>query len=365
MEKNKIFKLVVKMIINPYSPIATLIVGWLLTLSVTVVPKDSGLNVFVQALIDHKSTIVIILVCWIILALMYTENEDKLKQKDNKLQEKDNEILSLKRSIEEKKNQLNQSNGIILNKYGEFARFSKYNRFDEVLKGFVDNNDGVDCAQIYKYSSKINNDIMKIRLSYEQGYAYEDVDINVILQSYFSMNIEVYKRITNIILLWNRCYSENNLSELESESLEVRLFEEIKRLLTELITELRSLNNKDFIKDHHYTYYRIVVLLINFLGNERSIGYILNENEVEEFLISSKRTGILGGILLKDTYAFKHVGVSSKSGRVYISFTVELYKENYVVLIAIAPSLLNQVRSWEKMFKNLKEDFVSRLDNTN
>lgn len=353
--------------LSPYSPVITLLIGLFLTLLAT----GNDLPWYIDIFVKNKRVLLVIIIAWLIIAIMHTIYESDLNNKKEK-------IIKLKESIKEKNNQLNQSGGIILNKYGEFAAFNKLNRFEEVLKGFVDNNIGVECAQMYRYSSKISNEIMKIKLSYQQGYAYEDVDINVILQTYFSMDIKVYKRMSSIISLWGIFNNDNDLSEVELECLEERLFKEIESLLTELIKELRSLDSKQVIKDYHFSYYRIVVLLINLIadeiGNGREVKNILKTDDderkniaqqIEEFLIGAKRTGILGGVLLEDTYVFRHTRKNSKSGRVYITFPVSIYKENYVVLIAISSNFLDQIKNWDKLFGNLKEDFIVRMDNTN
>ena len=66
----------------------------------------------------------------------------------------------------------------------------------------------------------------------------------------------------------------------------------------------------------------------------------------------------------RNNYIFKHVGNSSKNGRMYMSFPIRLYDERYVVLIAISPSLLNDVREWNRLLSNSQNDFILRIDDT-
>lgn len=359
---------VIKILFNPYSPIITLVVGFLLTLIVTSIDDNSDLPIIVRLLLDNKYIIFILLIVWLISTIIYAKYEQEILEYDNDLKEKDSEILTLQQSIQEKINQLNQSNGIILNKYGEFASFCKLNRFQDTLRGFVDNTIGIECAQIYKYSSKINNDIMKVRVNYESGYAYEDLDINVILQSYFSIDILIYKRVEAIIDLWNKINLQDGFSELEIEVFLKTFWREIQDVLHILLEILRGINNIEDVEDIHFSYYLIVVLLLNLVDlpdEGLDIGNILDREDIENYLIESKRTGILGGILLKDIYAFSHGGSNNKRGRKYISFTIDIYNEHYVVVIVVSPTFLDQVVHWPRLFKELQQDFIKRLNATN
>ncbi|MFT5874380.1 MAG: hypothetical protein ACI8WT_003341 [Clostridium sp.] len=341
-------------LLSPYSPIITLLIGLFLTLLAT----GTNLPWYIRIFVNNKTILLILILFWVILAFWYNVYEEKIKRKDE-------EILQLKESVKEKNNQLNQSSGIILNKYGEFAKFNKSNRFNEILKAFVENNIGVDAAQIYKYSSKINNKTMRIRLNYEEGYAYEDVDINGLLQAYYTIDVECFDRINNIIELWHKLILNEDMAIFERECLEGKLFNEAQDLLTYLLGELNSINKTENIEEYHYTYYRILILLINLIAEEITFSNVLDNEDIEHFLISAKRTGVLGAILFQDNYIFKHLGISSKNGRMYMSFPIRLYDENYIALISISSSLLNDIRDWNRLFRNLESDFSLRINNTN
>ncbi|WP_294392294.1 hypothetical protein [uncultured Clostridium sp.] len=340
--------------LSPYSPVITLLIGLFLTLLAT----GNDLPWYIDIFVKNKTVLLVIIIAWLIIAIMHTIYESDLNNKKE-------EIIKLNEAIKEKNNQLNQSSGIILNKYGEFARFNKINRFEEILKSFVENNVGVDAAQIYKYSSKINGKTMKIRLNYEQGFAYEDVDINGLLQAYYTIDVEYYEKINNIVELWNNLIKNDNISVLEYEALEEKLFKSAEDLLTYLIGELKAISDTSDIQEYHYTYYRILILLINIIAEEKTFSGVLDNEVIEQYLIQGKRTGILGAVLLNDNYIFKHVGKSSKNGRIYMSFPIKLYDENYVVLISISSSLLNDIRIWNRLLINFKNDFILRVNNTN
>lgn len=341
-------------LLSPYSPVITLLIGLLLSLLAT----GSNLPWYIEIFIKNKTILLLIIILWLIIAIMHTIYEADLNNKKE-------ENIKLQEIIKEKNNQLNQSGGIILNKYGEFARFNKINRFDEILKSFVENNIGVDAVQIYRYSSKINGKTMKIRLNYEQGFAYEDVDINGLLQAYYTIDVGCFDKINNIVDLWSNLINNDNISAFEYEALEEKLFKNAEDLLTYLIGELNAICSISDIQEYHYTYYRILILLINIIAKEKTFSGVLENEIIEQYLIQGKRTGILGAVLLKDNYIFKHVGKSSKNGRIYMSFPIKLYDEKYVVLISISSSLLNDIREWNRLLINFKKDFILRVNNTN
>lgn len=352
---------VIKSLFNPCSPIITLIVGWILTLLATSVGDNKDVHWFVKMLLDNKEILIIILGCWLILAIMYTTNEQKIYSKEN-------DIKLLNKTIKEKESQLNQSSGIILNKYGEFYQFNRRTRFHEVLESFVNNNGIVDCSQIYKYSAKYDKDNINIKLSYEEGYAYEGIEINNILQMYYSINRDYYDRFNEILFLWKKyIINGKEYTSTERLCLETDLLQRIENLLTEIITELSSIDEKSKVKNIDFDTYRLATLLIRMLSNNECVTEfenILEKEEIETFLCSGKRTGILGSILLEDTFIFKHVGNSSKHGRVYFTFNIEIYEENYVVLYTVTPREMDETEKWNVIFEELKNDFINRLKRT-
>ena len=337
---------------NPNSPIVILILGFMFTLLAT----GENLPWYIEALLDKKGIILLVVACWLISTVVHSRYEEAVN-----IQKR--EIIKLNETIREKQNQLNQSNGIILNKYGEFAKFNKMNRFDEILESFVENNIGIDAVQIYKYSSKINNKTMKIRIDYQQGFASEDVDINSLLQTYYTIDVECFEKINSIVSLWSDLVA-NDRNSFEEEYLEKILLEKSEDLLTYLVETLNGINSVENIKENDYTYYRALILLISLVGEEQVFSGILDSEEIEACLMQDKRTGILGGVLLRDNYIFKHIGKGSKNGRLYMTFPIKVYEENYVVLISISSSLWDEGRGWNKLLTNFKRDFILRVDNT-
>lgn len=355
------FRNVFRVLFAPYSPIITLVIGWLLTLLVTTVPHENDFPRIVNWLLVNKLTVCWFIIAWLVISIFYTIQEQEIEAKNKKISE-------LKGAIREKESQMNQTAGIILNKYGEFAKFNKLNRFAEALKSFVENNEEIDSAQIYKYSYKFTKNDIKIRAFYEQGYAYEEVEINNILQIYYSLDKKDYKSFQDIVLCWKKyLVNGNQYTKDERECLEQSLLNKIKDLLEKLYNSLKDKKRKKQISSRDFDNYRMLTLLVRMLNDNNVITEtesILPKRGIETYLNTGKRTGILGSILLQDSFIFKHTGKNSKYGRLYVCFHIEIYYENYIVLFSIPPSELDENEDWQIELDRLKDDFISRLNRT-
>lgn len=175
---------------NPISPVITLGIVWLLTILVTE-PKPSFPR-FINYMINNPIAIMMFILFWLIFSMIYTEQRNSIIKLTDEINIK-NEI------IKEKEAQLNHTAGIILNRSGDFARFNKLLRFDNALKGFVQNNILVESGQIYAYSIKrINRDVI-IKVSYESGYVYDNIDINNLAQTYYELDYADYNQLKDIV----------------------------------------------------------------------------------------------------------------------------------------------------------------------
>ncbi|CDA09824.1 hypothetical protein [Intestinibacter bartlettii] len=185
---------------------------------------------------------------------------------------------------------------------------------------------------------------------------------------YYSINRDYYDRFNEILFLWKKyIINGKEYTSTERLCLETDLLQRIENLLTEIITELSSIDEKSKVKNIDFDTYRLATLLIRMLSNNECVTEfenILEKEEIETFLCSGKRTGILGSILLEDTFIFKHVGNSSKHGRVYFTFNIEIYEENYVVLYTVTPREMDETEKWNVIFEELKNDFINRLKRT-
>lgn len=298
---------------------------------------------------------------WLVFSIVYTEQRNNI--------EKLNSIIKIKDEIiKEKENQLNHTAGIILNRSGDFARFNKSLRFNDALAGFVQNNVLVESAQIYTYSIKrIKQDVI-IKVSYDSGYVYEDVDINNLAQTYYELNYADYTQLKDIINMWKELSTNSVTSVREKDALIETVIKGIEDLFRKYYSELHKLSDVAEIDNKHFTKYRVLTLLIR-LARRYSTTTIDNKNilgdekkEIEYYLLNGKRTGILSSILLEDTFMFKYTRNShKKDGRAYVCFPANIADQNYIIVFSIQTFDLDEYVDLEQEIDNLKSDFVDRL----
>lgn len=336
-----------------------MIVGWLLTILVTQ-PNDNFPE-FINFIIIHPIVIVIFIACWLWFSIIYIGLTNKIDNLECELQNK-------KEIIKEKEMQLNHTTGIVLNRSGDFAKFNKSLRFNDVLYGFVKNNTLVESAQIYQYSIKrIKNNVI-IKVTYDSGYAYEGIDINNIAQTYYEFDYLDYNRLKDMIKTWKELSMDEIGSNREKDVLINFVVEEINDLFKKYYNDLNNLTDVSCINSKHFTQYRILTLLIRLArrySTTKIDGRILSSknNEIEEYLINGKRTGIVNSILLEDTFMFKYTRNShKKNGRAYISFYANIANQNYIIVLSVQTEDLDQYINLEEEITNLKNDFIRRLN---
>lgn len=352
--KNAIIKL-----FNPISPVVTLIVGWLLTIVVTQ-PNDKFPN-FINFMIEKPLVIMVFVIFWLIFSVVYTElinRIDALKK----------DVENKQEIIKEKESQLNHTSGIILNRSGDFARFNKALRFNDALQGFVQNNTLVESAQIYQYSIKRINNTVIIKVIYDSGYAYEDVDINNLAQTYYEFDYLDYNKLCDIIKTWKKLSTDTTENYREMDILINYIVTEITVLFKKYYDDLTNLPDVSKIENKHFTEYRILTLLIRLarrLSTTTIDKKILGDDkkEIEYYLLNGKRTGILSSILLEDTFMFKYTRNShKKNGRAYVSFHANITNQNYIIVFSVQTSDLDKYTNLEYEIMNLIKDFVIRLN---
>lgn len=355
----KIIKSSIITLLNPISPVITLVIGWLLTILVTE-PKPNFPQ-FINYMIKNPVAIMFFILFWLVFSIIYTEQRNNIIKLDETIRIKD-EV------IKEKETQLNHTAGIILNRSGDFARFNKLLRFDDALRGFVQNNILVESSQIYTYSIKrIQRDVI-IKVSYESGYVYDNIDINNLAQTYYELDYVDYNQLKDIVNMWKELSTNSITSIREKDALIETVLKGIEYLFKKYYSELHELVDISSINNKHFTKYRILTLLIR-LARRYSTTTIDNKNilgedkkEIEYYLLNGKRTGILSSILLEDTFMFKYTRNShKKDGRAYVCFPANISNQNYIIVFSIQTFDLDEYIDLEQEIDSLKSDFVNRL----
>lgn len=238
----------VAMIFNPISPIIILVVDFFLNLFLT--GNIDGLHPFLLVFVKHRWYIGLLLVLWLLVSCGYSAMKADLDFARENAKELDS-------ALKRKDNQIDQSASIISNKYGEFAEFCKTIQFNKVLQGFVENNKEIDSAQLYTYSLKQDKNQVIIKINFENGYVYEGVDINSILQSYYVLPKDIYNDFKNLILRWKEL-NMSNLSVISRRESSDKFAKEIMTLYDKCIKNINKLTKKEYIKNEHHNVYMVV-----------------------------------------------------------------------------------------------------------
>lgn len=358
----KIFKNTILALFNPLSPIVTLIIGWVLSILVTE-PNDRFPQ-FVNYMIENPYVVIVFVVLWLIFTIIYTEMKNRIDRLE-KISEKRREI------IEEKDRQLRHTSGIVLSRSGDFANFNRLLRFNEVLRAFTENNTIVECVQMYRYSTKRVYNKINIKVTYDSGFCSDGIDINNLAQCHYDIDYNDYNTLKDIIEIWKKLSSDTHLPYSEQDSLIRILVNGIKKIYNKYFHELRDVEDISKVTNIHFTEYRIMTLLsriarrltTTMFDKSKLLGK--DKEELEDYLLNGKRTGILNSILLEEIFMFKYTRNShKKGGRAYVSFPLNISLDNYICVFSIQVSDLDRNIDLEYEIKSLRKDIIRRFEKT-
>lgn len=358
----RVLQALVTLIFYPLSPCMILLVGWILTLIVTDANESFPKPIY-WCLI-HRQVLIFVLAIWFIIAFLIQYTSSRINDYKTK-------VSSLEEEIKEQKRLLNTSSGIILNKFGEFGRFKRIAMFEEAMKTIVDNSSMIDSAQLYQYSVlSEGKKYTVIKLNSVSGYAQEGVVINSILQTYYKLKKDDYNRFKDVLSIWKQLIfsNRNNMSWNERERKNAIFADESMELFSDLKNVLNHISSTDLHEDDgeiYYNTYRMLTVLYQLMNPSDDINRLpslLSKTDgVESELHNGKRTGILGSILIEDSFMFRNTGISSKNGRLYIAFTVEIFEQNYCILFTVGATQMEYIRSKQQLkeeCERLKKRFV-------
>lgn len=102
-------------------------------------------------------------------------------------------------------------------------------------------------------------------------------------------------------------------------------------------------------------------LSITMFDKNRLLGK--DNEELENYLLNGKRTGILNSILLEDIFMFKYTRNShKKDGRAYVAFPLKISMKNYICVFSIHTLDLDKNIDLEYEIKSLRQDIVKRFE---
>lgn len=306
---------------------------------------------------------------WLVMSIIFTIQDGKINQYKEDLEDKDKIIVQKEEIIREKDNQLKHTSAIVLNRSGDFANFNRLLRFNEALKGFVENNTIVECVQMYSYSTKRMGNIVNIRVNYDTGFCSDGIDINNLAQCYYDIDYNDYNTLKDIIDIWKRLSSDVHFLMAEKDSMLQILVQGINQIYRKYHNELKNITDINMIDNIHFTQYRIMTLLSRLARRQSTTMFdksrILGDNNsaIEDYLLNGKRTGILNSILLEDIFMFKYTRNShKKDGRAYVAFPLNISMQKYICIFSIQTLDLDKNIDLEYEIKSLREDIIKRFE---
>lgn len=223
------------------------------------------------------------------------------------------------------------------------------------LDKYVDEYEYIESVQAYQYWCKHDNDSTYIKVGYLAGVADERIDINSIMQTYYYIPYSINKKIKQISDLYNRLSQEEDVNV--KQNLKIEFMKNGEELSETILKTLNSLTSVDEIKKYHCELYRILLRILSAISGE-AIEAVLQNKEIEKELITNKKTGILGSIVLEDLYIFKNMSSTSKGDRIYFTFPYDV-KRGIVFLASMSSKCFSQID--DKNVADYCENVVKRI----
>lgn len=376
--------------INPTSNYIILIISTLISLSMsTVAPNSIDQNssiwdvflfyMFKQSIIKDLKLAYVIFVIWFILAFLHGLYSPTLDSQDN-------EIERLNKELTETKKDLKSEAGLLLTRYSDLTKFKIKDVLQENLRKFIESKYSIESAQLYKYTYIPEKNNIIIKVEYSGGHVKENVNINSIMQSYYSVPNYILEKINIIVNLYKKL-EDDELDGYEIvEEFAYSIFDTIDNYSQEIINDVKERlieNYLDEFEDKDADLYAILRTVISMLYEDENdtesntddsknfkiitelsqeIAGQKIEIDLEKELKLRKRTGILESILRQGYAIFQHEGLSEKNGRAYISKCISLNGEKYVLLMTSNPTISKDF-NWEQKLLNLCCELEENLKN--
>lgn len=329
-------------------------------------------NIKVSVDINIIMILMLLYICWFVFIDIQSSISEKMKDRIEEVKEP---LITENRDLKLK---LNTKVGSLIDSFSELQHFQEKKVLMKHLQEFTNNHEVVHSAQVYTYSKKIKEDKITMKVSYINGYAYENIDINAMIQTYYEMNLEIYQDIMNIMGMKNQIDSIRESFSIDSvkanRSVLEKLNEEMKSALLDFVSENRSkINEKDIcnLNDDDAILFAVLELCIELLidndieGDALDSLWILQVTdnvEKDNKLRLLKRTGILNGIFKINTHKFKNKGDSNKKDRIYITRCFKMNNLNCVMCLSLIPSVTEFCNLYDMLTQELMSNLNSDFD---
>lgn len=327
---------------------------------------------FLQTELFQMNIFILITIIWLgviatldVVKYVKKQQTDVFESKEKALNEK---INDLKESINEKNNLLQNKAGSLMDKYVELYQYKERQALWVNLMNFTKDNPIVHSTQLYEYTTKVLADTTQIKVEYVNGFTPEGIDINAIVQSYYSVKNLDYNQLLRIFNLCNQINSieYTDYDTLDSKNkiktqLEDNLYECIEEFVTDKITKLK---NKEDLDEEDSVIHSLVRICLEILYQQNGdpLKIIILDEDKDRNINNIKRTGILNGIVKQDEHIFKNEGESNKKGRIYITRTFKFNNKNYIMMLSVLQNVV-EYENWEKVIKKLSYELLATLNN--
>ena len=205
----------------------------------------------------------------------------------------------------------------LINSINEHLTPLEFEELNNSLNKLVSDYEYVESVQAYQYWYKNDNDSKYIKVSYLAGAADERIDINSIMQTYFYLPYSIAKKVRGISEQYDNYLRA--VDPVEKYNYKVSYKKMGTDLCDLLLKSLNSIKTVNEIGKYHCELYQCLVRIFSLIS-DKPVEKMLKDDDVEEELIKRRKTGILGSIIIHDSYVFKNHSSITKSNRIYCAF---------------------------------------------
>ncbi|MEC1788634.1 hypothetical protein [Schinkia azotoformans] len=249
--------------------------------------------------------------------------------------------------------QVDSSSKLLWRSYEKLMGIKNREEAKKVMELFINSNEFVEAVQLYTYTESITNKEYIVKVQYLDGNVNEGVNINGLINHYYSVNIKVYKDFQKYVL--NHMDSDPDI-KLKNLSRFISIY--TKEILGK---QYKNLNERDGNK------FAFVLLATQLLfadeKQDTDISVLgVPKRKFEEKLVEY-RTGIFRGIVIGRNYMFKHNNArqSSKQNRVYSSVPLIFQDKKSILLISFNNEILSD-ENWLDKIDQLSDDILNMLE---
>lgn len=279
---------------------------------------------FKKELSISRATITLIMFLFVVIISFFIFSNRKIKTKlENEhsyaLKLKDNEISNLSRKNDQLEYDLRDQTKGLWKEFGHINKFKKMEYLFDLLKQFAELHPSIVGIQFYSYYLQRDADNTSIKLNHELSYIMENKNMNALQQQYYNMPSELHKKFLDGSYQYRGTAEDNDKKLID--------------LYFEIGEGLEEIKEPKDIRSNHIINFGLQILILDMLGekdteNKQKVALVENDELETELFKSSRRTGILRGILYdKMFYQFSYSKQSftglDKVERIYLTIKMK------------------------------------------